>query len=116
MAKRRIRRTSPAQNDIRSTADCMTDAARDLSVNAVRVGTDTAKTALQGMREIGRTMASMAAPAARQAVKTANEVTRAAMDSASQMARSTANTTRQATRSAPRPTTRPRKGGKGRTA
>ena len=104
MAKRRMRRTSQIADDGRSTADNLTDAARDVSVNAVKIATETAKAALGGMQEIGRTMADMAAPAARRSVKTANEVTRAALDS-----------TREVTRTARRPS-RGRKSGKRRAA
>jgi hypothetical protein len=100
MAKRRMRRTTQNANDRRSTADSLTDTARDMSVNAVKVATEAAKAALGGMQEIGRTMADMAAPAARQSVKTASDVTKAAMDSTRRMTRTAADTARGATRSA----------------
>jgi hypothetical protein len=100
MAKRRMRRTSQIHNDGRSTADSLTDTARDVSVNAVKVATEAAKAALGGMQELGRAMADMAAPAARRSVKTASDVTRAAMESTRQLTRSAADTARSATRSA----------------
>ena len=121
MAKRRMRRTSQIKDDGRSTADSLTDTARDVSVNAVKVATEATKAALKGMQEIGRTMADMAAPAARRSVKTANEVTRAAMDSTRELTRTAADTARGATRlaaSTARQATRPtrRKSGKRRAA
>ena len=108
MAKRRMRRTTQNANDRRSTADSLTDTARDMSVNAVKVATEAAKAALGGMQEIGRTMADMAAPAARQSVKTASEVTKAAMDSTRRLTRSAAAPARQATRPARRKATKRR--------
>ena len=102
MAKRRMRRTSQIHNDGRSTADTLTDTARDMSVNAVKVATEATKVALKGMQEIGRTMADMAAPAARRSIKTANEVTRAAMDSTRELTRSASDMAGEATRSAAR--------------
>jgi len=110
MAKRRMRRTTQNANAQRSTADSLTDTARDMSVNAVKVATDTAKAALSGMQEIGRTMADMAAPAARRSVKMAGDMTRAAVDSTRQLTRTAADTAREATRSkATRPAARRRK-------
>ncbi len=104
MAKRRMRRMTAmnenkaGQPNRRSTADSMGDTARDLSVSAVRTMTEATKAALAGMQEIGRTMADMAAPAARRSVKTANEVTRAAVDSARQVTRSASSMAGEATR------------------
>ena len=102
MAKRRMRRTTQNANDRRSTADSLTDTARDMSVNAVKVATEAAKAALGGMQELGRTMADMAAPAARRSVKTAGEVTRAAMDSTRQLTRTAMDTAQGTTRPAAR--------------
>ena len=96
MAKRRMRRTTQTANDRRSTADSLTDTTRDMSVNAVKVATDTAKAALSGMQELGRTMADMAAPATRRSVKMAGEMTRAAVDSSRQLTRTAADTARSA--------------------
>ena len=98
MAKR-MRRTRDA-NDRRSTADSLTDTARDMSVNAVKVATETAKAALSGMQEVGRAMADMAAPAARRSVKMAGDMTRAAVDSTRQLTRTAADTAADATRPA----------------
>jgi len=116
MAKRRMRRTTQNANDRRSTADSLTDTARDMSVNAVKVATEAAKAALTGMQELGRSMAEMAAPAARRSVKTANDVTRAAMDSTRQLMRPAASTAPQATRPTTRTGTGKRKAGKRRAA
>ena len=96
MAKRRMRRTTQNANDRRSTADSLTDTTRDMSVNAVKVATDTAKAALSGMQELGRTMADMAAPATRRSVKMAGDMTRAAVDSSRQLTRTAADTARSA--------------------
>jgi hypothetical protein len=120
MAKRRMRRMTAMNEDQtgqpnarRSTADSLGDTARDLSVSAVRSMTEAAKAALSGMQEIGRTMADMAAPAARRTVKTANEVTRAAMDSTRELTRTAGDMAGEATRSASDGT---RRGGAGRPA
>jgi hypothetical protein len=90
MAKRRKRRTSQTKDDGRSTAESLADTARDMSVNAVKAvkaATETAKAALSGMQELGRTVADMAAPAAKRSVKMANEVTRVALDTTRELAR-----------------------------
>ena len=87
MAKRRMRRTS--QDDERqTTAEALSDTAADMSVSVVRAATEAAKAALEGMQQLGRTMADMAAPAARRTVRTANDVTRATLDSTSRTVRS----------------------------
>lgn len=99
MAKRRMRRTTAMNDNQAGQPNSMGETARDLSVGAVRTMTEAAKAALGGMQEIGRTMADMAAPAARRSVKTANEVTRAAMDSARQVTRSASSMAGEATRS-----------------
>ncbi|PYM23145.1 MAG: hypothetical protein DMD78_12715 [Candidatus Rokuibacteriota bacterium] len=111
MAKRRMRRTSQISTNRQSTADSLADTAKDMSVNAVKVATETAKAALGGMQELGRAMASMAAPAARRSVKTANEMTRAAIDSTRDLTRSATDTAREATRSATSPARRTTRSG-----
>ena len=78
MAKRRMRRTrKDGGTERQSTTDALTDQARQMSVGAVKVATEAARAALGGMQELGRAVAGMAAPAARQTVKTANEMARA---------------------------------------
>jgi hypothetical protein len=89
MAKRRMRRTrKDGSTERQSTTDALTDQAREMSVGAVKVATETARAALGGMQELGRVVAGMAAPAARQTVKTANELARATVQTARRVSRS----------------------------
>jgi len=89
MAKRRMRRTGKdGGTERQSTTDALTEQARQMSVGAVKVATETARAALGGMQELGRTLAGMAAPAARQTVKTANEMARATVQTARRVSRS----------------------------
>jgi len=95
MAKRRMRQTSTTEN------------LADMSVNAVKAATDAAKAALSGMQELGRTMADMAAPAAKRSVKLANEFTQAALDTTRELARTAGKLADDATRSAASTARRP---------
>ncbi|HET7343070.1 MAG TPA: hypothetical protein VFL90_16510, partial [Methylomirabilota bacterium] len=80
MAKRRMRRTTRTTTpDNDGMTEAVMDQARDASVNAVKIATETARAALAGMQAIGRTMADLAAPAARRTVRAAGEATRAAV-------------------------------------
>jgi hypothetical protein len=103
---RRRDRTEGAPPD-RSTGS-LTEQARDMSVSAVRVATDTARAMLDGMQELGRAMADMAPSAARRAVTTAGEVTRATVDGARRAA--------PAPPAASRPSARKRRSGRRRAA
>ena len=103
MAKRPMRRMTAMNEDSQgrprrpSMSGSLTDSARDMSFNAVRVAAETAKAALVGMQELARAMADMAAPAARQP---ANDTTRG---EAPRGRRSAAESGRRATRSTAAP-------------
>jgi hypothetical protein len=106
MAKRRMRRTPrTAAPDNESMTEAMMDQAREASVGAVKIATETARAALAGMQELGKTVADMAAPAARRTVRAAGDATRAAVQTAREPAR---ETTREAARTV-RPARRARK-------
>jgi hypothetical protein len=89
MAKRMRRTRKNGSEERRSTTEALAAQARDVSVSAVKVATETARAALEGMQEVGRVMADMAAPAARRAVKTASEVTQATVAEGTRASRST---------------------------
>jgi hypothetical protein len=117
MAKRPMRRMTAMNEDSQgrprrpSTPSSLTDTARDMSFNAVRVAAETARAALSGMQELGRAMADIAAPAARRSAKTANDVARAAMDATRQIARSVSSPVSDATGSPAKATDSPAKAG-----
>jgi hypothetical protein len=90
MAKRRMRRTGRDKAaDPQSTTHALTEQARDMSVGAAKIATEAARAALGGMQALTRSVADMAAPAARRAVKTASDVARAAAQSARQVSQPT---------------------------
>jgi hypothetical protein len=82
MAKRMRRTKKEGSAERQSTTSAFSAQARDMSVSAVKVATETARAALAGMQELGRVAAGMAAPATRRAVRTAGAMTKAAVESA----------------------------------
>ena len=92
MAKRRMRRTRsiPAQSarNTGSLTEGFVDQARTASVGMVHVATEAAKAALSGMQQVGRSLADMAAPAARRSMGAAADAGRAAVEGAGDISRS----------------------------
>lgn len=98
MPKRRFRRTDPDRHDT-GLGDMFATQMRDMSTGAVEAATEATRTALEGMRDVGRMAADMVVPATRRSVRVAGSASREVMNAANDAARTG---TRQVSRAADR--------------